>query len=101
MSAGNDRLIRTGIDDRRQFVAVAALTLTTTSSAADSALSLAVRRRVYVPAIANVAVTFEEFALTNTTAPGPLTLLQVFVRVLPWASHHRWQFRREMLLMVM
>jgi hypothetical protein len=47
---------------------------------------LAVSRNVYVPAVLNVALAFSEFALTKTTVPGPLTLLQLTVSELPLGS---------------
>jgi hypothetical protein len=41
---------------------------------------------VYVPVDVNVALAFNEFAFTKTTVPGPLTLLQLTDRVLPFGS---------------
>ena len=38
------------------------------------------------PAIENVAIVFTDAGLPNATEPGPLTLLHVFVRVLPVGS---------------
>jgi len=49
----------------------------------DSAPSLAVSISTYDPAARNVAVAFREFALTKTTEPGPLTLLQLTESVPP------------------
>jgi hypothetical protein len=61
----------------------AAFTVMTTSSEAESRLSLAVSRNVYVPAIENVAVVLRDVAFPNVTVPGPLTVLQDLVSVLP------------------
>ena len=55
----------------------------TTSSEADNALSLAERRKVYTPADENAAVELRAAALPNVTVPGPLTVLQDLVSVLP------------------
>jgi hypothetical protein len=54
-----------------------------TSSEADKALSLAERRKVYTPAVENVAVVPRAAAFPNVTEPGPLTALQDLVSVLP------------------
>jgi hypothetical protein len=54
-----------------------------TSSEADNALSVAESRNVYVPAIENDAVVLRAAAFPNVTVPGPLTLLQDLVSVLP------------------
>jgi hypothetical protein len=54
-----------------------------TSEKADSAVSLAVNRKTYVPDAENVAVVASAFAFPNVTVPGPLNLLQVVVTLLP------------------
>jgi hypothetical protein len=61
----------------------AAFTVMTTSSEAESRLSLAVSRNVYVPAIENDAVVLRDVAFPNVTVPGPPTVLQDLVSVLP------------------
>ena len=55
----------------------------TTSSEDDSAPSLPVSRRTYVPAVDITADAFNELALTKTTVPGPLTFIQLTEIVLP------------------
>ena len=65
------------------FVGTTGFTVMMTSSDADNAPSLAESRRVYVPAVENVAVVPRAAALLNVTVPGPLTELQDFVSVLP------------------
>jgi hypothetical protein len=64
-------------------VTTAEFTVTETSEVLDSAPSLAVRRSVYVPGNVNEAVVLRELLFTNATVPGPLTLLQATLRVLP------------------
>src|SRR5207247_1124359 len=59
------------------------LTLITTSSVDDSALSLPVRRSVYVPETENVATVLNDVELTNVTVPGPDTLFHATVTELP------------------
>lgn len=59
---------------------MAALLVIVTSLVADIRLSLAVSRNVYVPATENVAVALSDDVLLNVTVPGPLTLLQLFVK---------------------
>src|SRR5437879_5807181 len=49
------------------------LTVIVTSEVADSVPSLAVSRKVYVPAAESVAVVPSAFAFPNVTVPGPLT----------------------------
>ena len=55
----------------------AGFTITTTSSNADSALSLAVSRSVYVPGAENVAVVAFALGLANVTVPDPINSDQV------------------------
>ena len=55
------------------------LTVIVVSSAPVSALSLAERRRTYVPAAEKPAVVLLAPAFPNVTVPGPLTLLHVVV----------------------
>ena len=55
------------------------LTVTTIESLPDSALSLAVSCRLYVPAAEKVAVVLAAFGLANVTVPGPLSLLHEYV----------------------
>ena len=55
----------------------------TTSSVDERTLSLAMRRKVYVPAAEKLAVVWGTAALPKLTVPGPLTLVQVTDRVLP------------------
>src|SRR5437762_1626477 len=57
----------------------AGLTTTCSSSKEDSAPSLAVRRRTYVPDVENVAVVEAALAGENVTVPGPEVLDQVMV----------------------
>src|SRR5437762_410587 len=57
----------------------ARLTITCASSNAHSAPSLAVRRRMYVPEVENVAVVVAAFGGENVTVPGPLVRDQVMV----------------------
>ena len=59
------------------------LTMIVTSSLADKAPSLAVNRSTYVPAAEKLAVVLRALTLPKVTVPGPLTLDQVWVRVLP------------------
>jgi hypothetical protein len=54
-------------------------TVTTNESLPVRALSLAIRLKVYVPGTANVAVVAGAEASANVTAPGPLTVLHVYV----------------------
>src|SRR5262245_56987748 len=56
---------------------------TITSSLEVKALSLALSRRMYTPALLNVAVVAAAFALENVTVPGPLTFDHVIESVLP------------------
>src|SRR5512132_4587350 len=57
------------------------MTVIVTSSLALSALSLAVKRRTYVPETEKLAVVSTALALPKVTVPGPLTLLHVVVTV--------------------
>ena len=57
-----------------------------TSSEDDSAPSLPVSRRTYVPAVDITAEALSELALTKTTVPGPLTFVQLTEIVLPVGS---------------
>ena len=68
-----------------EFVAavVAALTTIDISEAEDNVPSLAVSRKVYLPAVENVAVVLSALALAKVTAPGPPIALHVVCRVLP------------------
>src|SRR6267142_519747 len=61
----------------------AGLTTIVTSLLEDKAPSLAVNRSTYVPAADKLAVVLCAFALPNVTVPGPLTLDQVVVSMLP------------------
>src|SRR5438132_1370758 len=61
------------------------LTTIVTSAVEDSAVSLAVRRKTYVPAVENVAVVLSALAFANVTVPGPLNLDQV-VRRMPFGK---------------
>ena len=54
-----------------------------TSDELESAVSEAVSRSTYDPDMENAAVVFLELTLPNVTVPGPLTLDQVVVIVLP------------------
>jgi len=54
-----------------------------TSEVEDSAVSLAVSRKTYVPDVENVAVVLSALKFANVTVPGPLDLDQVVERVLP------------------
>jgi hypothetical protein len=65
------------------FVIATGLTVTTTSSLALSAVSLAESLKVYEPAAENAAVVDALEPDPNVTVPGPLTLVQVTVMVLP------------------
>src|SRR5262249_62323307 len=67
-------------------VAMAGFTVIVTSLNADSCVSLAVRRRMYVPAWSNVAVVSGLDALAKATTPGPLALVHVVVTVAPAAN---------------
>src|SRR5688572_22715723 len=58
-------------------------TMTVTVSLAESAESLAVRRRRYVPAAENVAVDVTAFVGAKVTVPGPLSFDHATVSVLP------------------
>jgi hypothetical protein len=53
----------------------AGLTLTTSESLPDRALSLAVSRKLSAPAAEKVAVVLAAAGSANVTVPGPLTLL--------------------------
>ena len=55
------------------------MTVTINESLPVRALSLAIKLKVYVPGSANVAVVIGADASTNVTAPGPLTVLHVYV----------------------
>jgi hypothetical protein len=55
------------------------LTVIVTSSLDEIWLSLAVRRKTYVPATENEAVVLGAEALPKVTVPGPLTIVQVVV----------------------
>jgi hypothetical protein len=57
------------------------LTVIVTSALVDSAVSLAVNRKTYVPEVENVAKVSSALVSSNTTVPGPLTLDQVVMRV--------------------
>ena len=59
----------------------AGFTVTTMSSLADSALSLAVNRSVYVPATEKVAVVVRFAAFAKVTVPTPATTDQVVVTI--------------------
>ena len=59
------------------------LTVMAMSSLVWSALSVAVKRSTYAPEAEKLAVVFVALALLNVTVPGPLTLDQVVVSVLP------------------
>src|SRR6266850_590970 len=59
------------------------LTVTATSSLEDAAPSVAVNRSTYDPAAEKLAVVVCALTLPNVTVPGPLTLDQVVVSVLP------------------
>src|SRR5205823_700838 len=61
------------------WLTTAALTMTCTSSNADSAASLAVGRRLYVPAVGTSAVVVAALAGAKVTVPGPLVRVQVMV----------------------
>ena len=61
----------------------AAFTVMTTSSDEESKLSLAESRNVYIPGAEKFAVEFRPAALLKVTVPGPLTVLQDLVSVLP------------------
>lgn len=65
------------------FVGTTGLTVITTSSEAVNVPSLAVSLNVYVPAVWIAAEEFKELALTKTTVPGPLILVQAKEIVLP------------------
>jgi hypothetical protein len=65
------------------FVGEAGFTEITTSALVTRALSLAVSRRVYVPAAENVAVVEATDDEPNATVPGPLIFVQLTVRWLP------------------
>ncbi len=54
-----------------------------TSSVLDKALSDAVSRSAYVPDVEKLAVVLRAPTLPKVTVPGPLTLDQVVVSVLP------------------
>jgi|SRR5882724_4439630 len=56
-----------------------ALTVIVTSSLAESIPSVAVRRRMYVPAAENVTFVEGDEALPKVTMPGPLTFVQIVV----------------------
>src|SRR5262245_50679497 len=56
-------------------------TVICTESVAESAPSLAVSRRRYVPAIENEAVVVSALAVPKLTVPGPLPLLQATVNI--------------------
>ena len=64
------------------FDVVAALTTIVISEVEDNASSVAVSRKVYLPAVENVAVVFSALALAKVTTPGPPIALQVVFRVL-------------------
>ena len=53
------------------------LTTIVTSELEDSAVSLAVSRKTYVPAVENVAVVLSALRFAKVTVPGPLNLLHV------------------------
>src|SRR5438132_4480738 len=57
------------------------LTVIVTSALVDSAVSLAVSRKTYVPEVENVAKVLGALAFANVTVPGPLNLDQVVMRV--------------------
>src|SRR5262245_36427623 len=61
----------------------AGFTMIATSSDAESAPSVAVNRSVYVPGVVKLAIVFRAFTFENDTGPGPLTILQNTVTVLP------------------
>ena len=62
------------------------MTVIVSSSLVDNRLSLAVRRRTYVPATEKLAVVLRADALPNVTVPGPLTLLHVVVSPAPGSA---------------
>src|SRR5438876_628458 len=57
------------------------LTTIVTSAVEDSAVSLAVSRKTYVPTVENVAVVFSALAFAKVTGAGPLNSDQVVRRV--------------------
>ena len=59
------------------------MTTIVTSEVEDSAVSLAVSRKTYVPEMENVAVVLGALAFAKVTVPGPLNLDQVVERALP------------------
>ena len=61
-------------------MAAAGLTVIVTSEVEDSAVSLAVRRKTYVPEAEKVAVVLSRLAFPNVTVPGPLNLDHVVWR---------------------
>src|SRR5688500_15951527 len=73
VKAGPPALIRTGVNDPAGF------TVTTTSSVPVSAESLTVSRKVYVPAVVNVAVVANAVGAENVTPGGPATTDHAYV----------------------
>ena len=54
-----------------------------TSSLVSSCVSLAVKRKTYSPGTLKRTMVVKAFGLSKDNAPGPLTLLQVVVTMLP------------------
>src|SRR5438876_239939 len=59
----------------------AGLTVIVTSELEDSAVSVAVSRNTYVPAVENVAVVLSALGFVRVTVPGPLNFDQLVWRI--------------------